>query len=67
MNFKDFYNQRIIEEALHSKIYNIDFYKNYLRNKGWNITGMGARGTVFDKSGKSYVLKLYKNDSRCIR
>lgn len=65
MNFKDFYNKRLVEEDIKSEIrFNYDNFIAYLKNeKGWRIIGTGARGTVFDKSGKSYVLKLYKNDN----
>lgn len=65
MNFKDFYNERLVEEDIRSEIrFNYGTFIEYLKNeKGWNIIGRGARGTVFDKSGKSYVLKLYKNDN----
>ena len=65
MNFKDFYNERLIEEDIKSEIrFNSDSFIDYLKDKkGWNIIGTGAKGTVFDKSGKNYVLKLYKNDS----
>ena len=62
MNFKQFYKQRTVEEALHSKIKDTGFYSDYLRNKGWSVIGSGARGIVFDKPNKKYVLKLYRND-----
>ena len=64
MNFKEFYNERVVEENIPHQIkFNYYDFINYLTyKKKWHPIGVGANATVFDKSGKNYVLKLYRND-----
>lgn len=62
MTFKDFYTSKTVSEAIIQSIPDPNFYTEYLKKKGWNLEGRGAKGFVFSKNNKDYVLKFYKND-----
>lgn len=54
MQFKQFYEQK------EQKPY--DDFIDFLRKKGWSQIGFGSFGTVFGKSNKNYVIKVYHDD-----
>lgn len=61
MNFKDFYNNSFIKESsTNTKLKLSDLADNLVDN-GWEAIGRGSYGTVYKKTGKSYVLKLYND------